>query len=237
MQATRQNTRRLSALESETLEWDTRGVQWSIVNYGPGTLWFSFTPGVLASPGAPDCTGLRPGFSFTDSQSSPRSVEMSLMAEAGLTYCLDTNQRFGSQATGIPEAPLDGQAYARRNALWEPAAGLAQPFNPVGSWLVVNLRYRTVHFGDQLEFQGVLQRFTADPIGPGAPVLLGTFPLGFRPALDIQYKISLGAAAAGGTSNFHQTALVLQNNGNLSVFVPANTIVFYFNETWPLTLN
>jgi hypothetical protein len=97
MQAYRQNTRQLATLQTEVLEWQTHGYEWSIINYGPGNLWFSYTPGVDAAPGALDSTELRPGFSFTDSAAAPRYLELSLAADAPLTYCLNTNQRMARQ--------------------------------------------------------------------------------------------------------------------------------------------
>jgi hypothetical protein len=232
MQAHRQNTRQLAALESETLEWFTRGAQWSIVNYGPSTLWFNYSGG-HASPGAHDSTKLERGFSFTDSESAPRSMEISLVAEGPLTYVLDTNQRIG--AAGIGEAPIDGQVYGRRDGAWIRGAGPAQGFQAATGWFSWQVGYRTLHFGDQLEVIGEMRRITGDPVNPGAtPVLMGTFPVGYRPVTALQYRLSTGSA--GGSGQFHAVGLVLQNTGTLSVFVPTATLVFYLNEIFDLTL-
>jgi hypothetical protein len=124
MQANRQNTRQLAAGASEIMEWFTQGAEWSILNYGPGTLWFSYTPGVDAAPGEVQATKLEAGYSFTDSASAPRALQLSLMAEGtGLTYCLNTNQRYGAGTLppggGIGEAPEDGELYGRRSAAWD----------------------------------------------------------------------------------------------------------------------
>jgi hypothetical protein len=233
MQATRQNTRQLSALESETLEWHTRGDAWSIVNYGPGTLWFNYSEG-LAAPGANDSTRLQRGFSFTDNVSSPRYMEISLVAEAPLTYCLDTNQRLPGRAVAeIPEAPVDGQAYARRDASWVRAAGTAQAFPGTG-WFLMTAGYRTLHFGDQLEIIGLLQRLTGNEIQPGAWVLCGTLPVGVRPALSVQYRLSIGASQA--VNQIWHVTLRLQNTGALEVLVPQLTRDLYLNEIWDLTI-
>jgi hypothetical protein len=132
MQANRQNTRQLAAGAQEIMEWFTQGAEWSILNYGPGILWFSYTPGVDASPGEVQSTKLEPGYSFTDSASAPRFLQLSLTSEAGgLTYCLNTNQRYGAGSlppgggTGdVEEAPLDGVLYGRRNATWQRAVNI-----------------------------------------------------------------------------------------------------------------
>jgi hypothetical protein len=231
MQASRQNTRQLAALESENLEWYTRGAQWSIVNYGPGTLWFNYSGG-HASPGAHDSTKLERGFSFTDSESAPRSMEISLVAEGPLTYVLDTNQRIG--AAGIGEAPLDGQAYGRRNGAWERAAGPGQAFPGVG-WFAMAAAYRTLHFGDQLEVIGTFQRLTGSEITPGTWVLVGTLPVGVRPALALQYRIAVGAPAAA--NQFWNVALRLRSTGELEVLVPQPTRDIYLNEIFDLTIS
>jgi hypothetical protein len=152
MQANRQNTRQLAAGASEIMEWFTQGAEWSILNYGPGTLWFSYTPGVDAAPGEVQATKLEAGYSFTDSASAPRALQLSLHAEAGnVTYCLNTNQRYGAgtlpPGAGIPEAPEDGELYGRRNAAWDAVSpGVPEaPLNPTthgrrggdGAWIPV----------------------------------------------------------------------------------------------------
>lgn len=131
MQATRQNTRQLASGANEIMEWFTYGFEWSILNYGPGTLWFSYTPGVDAIPGEVQATRLEPGFSFTDSAAAPRMMEVSLHAEAGnLTYCLNTNQRYAAGALppgagDVEEAPVDGILYGRRDRAWHRAVDIA----------------------------------------------------------------------------------------------------------------
>ena len=126
MQAGRQNTRQLAAGASEIMEWFTYGFEWSILNYGPGTLWFSYTPGVDAAPGEVQATRLDAGYSFTDSASAPRYIEVSVHAEAAaLTYALNTNQRYAGGnlppggGGGAPDPPSDGILYGRRGNVWE----------------------------------------------------------------------------------------------------------------------
>jgi hypothetical protein len=233
MQASRQNTRQLGTLQTETLEWYTRGDQWSIVNYGPATLWFNYS-GSAAAPGAVNSTRLQAGFSFTDNVSAPRYMEISLAAEGPLTYCLDTNQRLPAAYAGIEEAPQDGQVYGRRNGVWMRAAGVPQTFPAAGGWFLAQLAYRTLHFGDQLEVFGELRRLTGNEVQPGAWVPVGTLPADVRPLSSIQYRIALGAPVT--PNQFSNVALRLQSNGLLEVLVPQATLAFYFNEIFDLTL-
>jgi hypothetical protein len=133
MQANRQNTRVLAPNAPELMEWvPTSNREWSLINYGPGTLWFSYSSDVIADVGREDCTRLEPGVSFN--QLAPRKtlMQVSLAAEGELlTYCLDTNWRFAGTGGpggpggggGIEEAPVDGLYYARRNQAWEESAG------------------------------------------------------------------------------------------------------------------
>jgi hypothetical protein len=179
MQANRQNTRQLAAGASEIMEWFTYGYEWSILNYGPGILWFSYTPGVDAAPGEVQSTRLEPGYSFTDSASAPRFLQLSLAAEgAQLTYCLNTNQRFGAGGGGIPpggggieEAPEDGKLYGRRDKAWEEAASQAEldaKVNKAGDTMTGRLAIR-IGSGNALETYGSIE---VHPIAPSATTIL-----------------------------------------------------------------
>lgn len=56
-----------------------------------GTLWFSYTPGLVAAIGDPRCTRLQRGFSFTDSASAPRYLELSLVSGRGTAELLSSD--------------------------------------------------------------------------------------------------------------------------------------------------
>jgi hypothetical protein len=127
MQARPQQTRFLPDGGSELQEWLSGGAgerMWSMINYGPGNLWFTTTPGVDAAPGRDDCGLLLQNVPYSEMPMTT-SVRLSVAAQGSLTYALVTNLAVlgtgggGGGTGGVEEAPLDGELYARRLAAWE----------------------------------------------------------------------------------------------------------------------
>jgi hypothetical protein len=139
MQARPQQTRFLPDGGSELQEWLSGGAgerMWSMINYGPGNLWFTTTPGIDAAPGRDDCAILLQNVPYSEMPMTT-SVRLSVAAQGSLTYSLVTNLAVlglgggGGGSGGIEEAPLDGELYARRLAAWEafePGAGAGGDF-------------------------------------------------------------------------------------------------------------
>lgn len=232
MQAYRQNTRQLAALQSETLEWSCYGHEWSLVNFGPGTLWFNYS-GRPAAVGDIESTELRSGFSFTNSQSGNRFMEISLQADEPLTYTLTTNQRYDGRAA-IGEAPLDGFSYVRRQADWQRLSGPAISLGLAPNWTGF-LTYRLAGGGIFLEIAGTIERLAGNDIAPGVAALIATLPEGVRPAMAIQYAPTVAANRAQVGVPI-MASLNLQSNGNLSVFVAQAANVIYIAQLFDLTL-
>jgi hypothetical protein len=81
MDALAQNTLTLAAGANETFTFRSAG-GWSLLNQGPGTLWVSWTPGIPAAVGAPDCTPLAAGLGYTHTTTGfGEEVNVDLLAD------------------------------------------------------------------------------------------------------------------------------------------------------------
>jgi hypothetical protein len=256
MQARPQQTRFLPDGGSELQEWLSGGAgerMWSMINYGPGNLWFTTTPGIDAAPGRDDCAILLQNVPYSEMPMTT-SVRLSVAAQGALTYSLVTNLAVlglgggGGGTGGIEEAPLDGELYARRLAAWEafePGAGaggdfvlktgdtmtghLQIDFDPIASFALNADQACYLHMLRNDEARWIIGcvYFTQDPYPSGLYIARmnadGTY-------LDFPFSIR----RTDGHCVLHETECeAAYKTGNLDIAAPNEYVTRHFLESSP----